>query len=121
MSESTLQALLWDAISVGASLPVLKGLVNAVHARHGHYRLQKPVGDQGGYQRPTKALARFPGTQQSTCSPFIKTWWSDCCNMPRKNTTGVCVAGQKADVGLAGSLTTSGETRFAGSATLSDA
>ena len=30
MSESTLQALLWDAISVGASLSVLNGLVNAV-------------------------------------------------------------------------------------------
>ena len=69
MSESTLQALLWDAISVGASLLVLKGLVNAVQSRHGHYRLQKPVGDQGGYQRLTKALACFQGTQHRHVFP----------------------------------------------------
>ena len=50
MSESRLLALLWDAISVGASLQLLKDLVDAVQSRHGHYNLQKPVGDQGGYQ-----------------------------------------------------------------------
>ena len=70
MSESTLQALLWDAISVGASLSVLKGVVNAVQSRHGHYRLQKPVPDQGGYQRLTKALARFQGTQHKHVFPI---------------------------------------------------
>ena len=35
ISESTLRALLWDAISVGSSLSVLKMLVNAVQAQHG--------------------------------------------------------------------------------------
>ena len=63
----------------------------------------------------------FKAHSTSTCSPFIGRWWSDCCNMSPKNTTGVCGAGRIADVGLAGSPSTSGETRFVGSVTLSDA
>ena len=75
MSESTLQGLLWDAISVGASLSVLKGLFNAVQSRHGHYRLQKPVGDWGGYQQLTKALERFQGTQHKHVICPRRTQW----------------------------------------------
>ena len=70
MQHSTLQAMLWDAISVGCSLPVLKGLINAVQARHGHFRLPKPIAEEGEYKRLTKALARFQGTQHRHVFPI---------------------------------------------------
>ena len=70
MSESTLQALFWDAISLGCSHSVLKGLVHAVQARHGHFGLPKPVHGDGQYQRLIKSLSRFNGTQHRHVFPI---------------------------------------------------
>ena len=70
MSVDTLYALLWDALSVGGSLSVLKGLVNAVQARHKFFELTPPVSSPGGYTRLTKALSRFQGTQRRHVFPI---------------------------------------------------
>ena len=70
MSESTLQALLWDALSMGCSLPVLMGMVNAIQARHKHFRLPPPIGGDGEYKRLRKALSRFAGTQHRHVFPI---------------------------------------------------
>ena len=51
-----------------------------------------------------KLWRAFKALSTSTCSPFIGTWWSDCCSMPPKSTTDVCVVGRIAEVGLAVSL-----------------
>ena len=60
----------WDAISLGCSLSVLKGLVHAVQARHGHFGLPKPVHGDGKYQRLIKSLSRFNGTQHRHVFPI---------------------------------------------------
>ena len=70
MPVSVLQALLWDAISMGCSFSVLKGLLNAVQARHNHFHLPRPVSGDGEYTRLTKALARFQGVQHRHVFPI---------------------------------------------------
>ena len=91
MSESTLQALLWDAISLGCSLPVLKGLVHAVQARHGHFGLTKPISGDGQYQRLIKSLSRFNGTQHRHVFPIHRDLVVKMLQYePREHGGGVC-------------------------------
>ena len=70
MSDSTLEALLWDALSLGASLPVLKGLINSIKARHRRHQLVPPLAGNGDYRRVTKILSRFQGTQHRHVFPI---------------------------------------------------
>lgn len=70
MNENTLEALLWDALSLGASLPVLKGLINSIKARHRCYLLEPPLAGNGAYRRMTKTLSRFQGTQHRHVFPI---------------------------------------------------
>ena len=70
MSDSTLEALLWDALSLGSSLPVLKGLINSIKAHHRQYKLVPPLSGNGDYRRMTKTLSRFQGTQHRHVFPI---------------------------------------------------
>ena len=72
MTEDTLYAFLWDALTMGASFSTLKSLVNAIQARHNMFRLTPPVAPGGNYGRLMKALARFQGTPRKILFPISR-------------------------------------------------
>jgi len=65
MDTSTLQAMLWDFTSLGASNSTLKSIVDAVVSRHREARLPSPVQGPLAYSRLIRCLARVLGRPRS--------------------------------------------------------
>ena len=73
MSHDTLKALIWDLLSLGCSLPIVKGVVDAVLTRHRRFRLTPPLaaGDRA-YSRLMQSLSRFQGQQRPLKLPITR-------------------------------------------------
>ena len=61
MSHDTLKAVLWDLLALGCSLAIVKGVVDAILARHRRFRLTPPLSGDRAYGR----LMQIPGTAAS--------------------------------------------------------
>ena len=72
MTEDTLYAFLWDALTMGSSFAPLKSLVNAIQNRHNMFRLTPPVAPGGNYSRLMKSLARFQGVPRKLLFPISR-------------------------------------------------
>ena len=72
MSQEVLQAFLWDALGVGCSFSVLKGLVTAIQGRHTLFRLTHPIAAGGEPGRLMKALSRFQGQPRRILFPISR-------------------------------------------------
>jgi len=72
MSQDVLHAFLWDALSVGCSFSVLKGLVAAIQSRHKLFRLAPPIAPGGEHGRLMKALVRFQGQPRRIVFPISR-------------------------------------------------
>ncbi len=59
MSHETLKALLWDLLSLGCSLAIVKGIVDAILTRHQRFRLIPPLTGERAYSRLMQSLGRF--------------------------------------------------------------
>jgi hypothetical protein len=66
MDAATLQAMLWDFTSLGASNSMLKSIVDAIIAHHRDAQLPSPVSGHTGYRRLTQCLARVVERPQKT-------------------------------------------------------
>ena len=63
MASETLQAMLWDFTSMGATKSTLKSIVDAVISRHRDAQLPSPLTGPRSYLRLTSCLGRLLGTQ----------------------------------------------------------
>jgi hypothetical protein len=70
MSDDLLRAYVWDSLSFGASLPVLKHAVDAIKAWHRRLGMPPPVHEPGDYRRLTSALSRFQAQPHSIKFPI---------------------------------------------------
>jgi len=119
MNENTLEALLWDALSLGASLPVLKGLINSIKARHRCYLLEPPLAGNGAYRRMTKTLSRFllpsifpgrrmmqfgEGIKSASADLMIQSWtlWIRCASFTWPSDCGRVLTVRRGAIQIAG-------------------
>ncbi len=72
MSHETLKALLWDLLSLGCSLPIVKGVVDAILTRHRRFRLALPLTGDKAYSRLMQSLGRFQGRQRPLKLPITR-------------------------------------------------
>ena len=72
MSTETLQAMLWDFTSMGASKSTLKAVVDSVLARHREARQPSPVTGPLGYSRLTRCFGRLLGTHHPHKLPVTR-------------------------------------------------
>ena len=72
MSAETLQAMLWDFTTMGASKATLKAVVDSVLARHREARLPSPITGPLGYSRLARCLGRLLGSQHPHKMPVTR-------------------------------------------------
>ena len=89
MDATTLQAMLWDFTSLGASNSMLKSFVDAVISRHRDARLPSPVSGHLGYRRLTQCLARVVGRPQKTKFGITRQMVVDLLRCPAKDTVSL--------------------------------
>ena len=70
MSHDTLKAILWDLLSLGCFLAIVKGVVDAVLARHRRFRMTPPLSGERAYGRLMQSLGRFQGQQRPLKLPI---------------------------------------------------
>ena len=113
MTADTLYALLWDALSVGGSLSVLKGLVNAVQARHKFFELTPPVSSRAAILGSQRLCLAFRALSVGTFSQSIGTWWFACCYTSRLITPVGLAPARPGSAASAGKVWLHGVTHFA--------
>ena len=72
MSYDTLKAVLWDLLSLGCSHAVVKGVVDAILARHRRFRMTPPLSGDRAYGRLMQSLGRFQGQQRPLKLPVTR-------------------------------------------------
>ena len=70
MAKKTFQAVRGDVVAVQCTLPVVKQYINAIQARHRHFKLGSPLGPDGDYSRYLHCFSRFQGRQRRPLYPI---------------------------------------------------
>ena len=71
MHRQTLDALLWELLACRCTTPIIKGVIDAVQARHRRFALTSPIAGPRAYSRLVHSLTRFQGTQSPYKSPIV--------------------------------------------------
>ena len=73
MHRQTLDAPLWELLACHCTTPIIKGVIDAVQARHRRFALTSPIAGPRAYSRLVHSLTRFQGTQSPYKSPIAPT------------------------------------------------
>ena len=69
MQRPTLEALIWELLACQCTASIIRGVVDAVQARHRRFALPSPIAGPRGYSRLMGSLTRFQGTQSPYKTP----------------------------------------------------
>ena len=70
MQRPTLEALIWEMLACQCTTPIIKGVIDAIQARHRRFALPSPIVGPRAYSRLAQSLTRFQGTQSPYKSPI---------------------------------------------------
>ena len=85
MDPRVLRAFLWEAVTSGASKPVLKGLLDAILSRHRDASLPSPLASGMTYTQLFRCVGRLIGKQHKHKFPVTRDMVVDSLRLKPKN------------------------------------